>query len=199
LVTERKWWGFFAERRHREAGGELAVDLTLRGACADRSPRDQIGVELRRDRIEKLRPRGKLEGDDIEEEAPRGPEPLVDREAAVEVRIVDEPLPAHRRARLLEVHAHHDVERLGERASRLRETGRVLEGGVGVVDRARSDDHQQPVAPGPERLGDLLTGLGDGGGAPLVERQILHEDRRSDQRPEVLDAEVRRYMLRLEV
>ena len=39
---------------------------------------------------------------------------LVDAIALVEVGVVDEPLPADRRARLLEVDAHHDLERAGE-------------------------------------------------------------------------------------
>ena len=38
-------------------------------------------------------------------------QPLVDLEAAVEVRVVDEALPAHRRARLLEVPARHCIGR----------------------------------------------------------------------------------------
>ena len=49
---------------------------------------------------------------DVEQELPRQPQPLVDVEALVEVGIVDEPLPADRRPRLLEVAAHHDDQEL---------------------------------------------------------------------------------------
>ncbi len=40
--------------RHREAGGQLAVDLALGRARADRAPGDGVGDELRRDRVEEL-------------------------------------------------------------------------------------------------------------------------------------------------
>ena len=75
----------------------------------------------------------------------RDAQALVDAEALVEVRIVDEALPADRRARLLEVDAHHDLERRRRSASRSAEPPRVVERGARVVDRARADDHEQPV------------------------------------------------------
>jgi len=40
----------------------------------------------------------------------RDAQAVVDAEAAVEVRVVDQALPADGGARLLEVHAHHDLE-----------------------------------------------------------------------------------------
>src|SRR3954453_11846904 len=40
--------------RHREAGGELAVGLALRGASPDRPPGHAVGDVLRRDRVEEL-------------------------------------------------------------------------------------------------------------------------------------------------
>ena len=51
-------------------------------------------------------------GEGEEGEATRGSEALVDCEAAVEVRVVDEPLPTDRGARLLEVDTHDDGERV---------------------------------------------------------------------------------------
>ncbi len=61
---------------------------------------------------------------DVEQQLARQPQPLVDVKALVEVRIVDEPLPADRGARLLEVGAHHDDQlvgvALGERLSAAR-------------------------------------------------------------------------------
>ena len=51
--------------------------------------------------------------------------PFADPAALVEIRIVDEPLPADRRARLLEVDAHHDLERVrGARRARRRAAAR---------------------------------------------------------------------------
>ncbi len=55
------------------------------------------------------------------------------------------PLPADRRAGLLEVHPHryHQLAAHGARESR--EPPRVVERGVGVVDAARPDDREQPI------------------------------------------------------
>ena len=104
FVTERKWCGCAAERiasiaiwtlpavpflkpdRHREARGELAVHLALARARADRAPGDEIGDELRRDRVEELAPGGQPELGEVEQEAARQAQALVDLEALVEVR-----------------------------------------------------------------------------------------------------------------
>ena len=55
--------------RHRQARGQLAVDLALGGARADRAPADQVGDVLRRDRCRGTRsrpaapsPRGRAAG-----------------------------------------------------------------------------------------------------------------------------------------
>ena len=91
-------------------------------------------------------PAGKPELGHVEQAAPRQAQPLVDREAAVEVRIVDQALPADRRARLLEVDAHHDQQLvaqlgrdLGAGAARTRApaSGSWIEHGP--------DHHEQPV------------------------------------------------------
>ena len=64
---------------------------------------------------------------DVEQQLPRQPQPLVDVEALVEVGIVDEPLPADRGARLLEVAAHHDDQLAGVAVGERLQPLRVLE------------------------------------------------------------------------
>src|SRR2546428_10390043 len=86
------------------------MDLALRRAGADRPPGDEVRGELRRNRIEELRARGKAELDQVEQEPAGEAEALVDGEGAVEGRIVDESLPADRRARLLGGDAPHETE-----------------------------------------------------------------------------------------
>ena len=147
LVTERKWCGDAAERdgvdgdldgaagavleadRHGEARCELAVDLAFRGARADRAPGDEVGDELRRDRIEEFGARGQAERQHVAEEAARDAQAAVDGEASVEVGVVDETLPADGRARLLEVRAHHDAELAAVAVGERLELVRVLERG----------------------------------------------------------------------
>src|SRR5207247_9601146 len=115
--------------------------------------------------------------DQVEQEPTREAEALVDGEGAVEVRIVEEPLPADRRARLLEVDAHHDAEVAAELVGHPLQAVRVVEPGHRVVDGARADDDQQAVVLATQDANDLLAGAADDEGAPLVERQRLEPDR----------------------
>ena len=93
-------------------GRQLAVDLAFGRPRADRDPRRQVGDVLRNLRVEELRRRRQPHVVDVEQQLAGQPQPLVDVEALVEIGIVDEPLPADRRARLLEVAAHDDDELL---------------------------------------------------------------------------------------
>eukprot|EP00965_Chrysotila_dentata_P026548 879576-Pleurochrysis_carterae.AAC.1 len=63
--------------------------LTLSALLADRSPADEIGDELRRDRVEILGGGGHPHPVDLDEQIARPPESLVDRVAPVEVGVVD--------------------------------------------------------------------------------------------------------------
>jgi hypothetical protein len=93
-------------------GGELAVHLRLGGARADRAPGHQVADVLRRDHVEELAARGHADPVDAHQQVARDAQSLVDAEAAVQVGIVDEALPAHRGARLLEIHAHDHFQLL---------------------------------------------------------------------------------------
>ena len=61
-------------------------------------------------------PAGTPEAVDLDQQLPRDAQALVDAIALVEVGVVDQSLPADRGARLLEVHPHHDLQRVGEAA-----------------------------------------------------------------------------------
>src|SRR5690606_12299267 len=100
--------------RRRGAGREFAVHLALGRARADRAPGDEVGQVLRRRRVEQLAARGHAEPRDVDQQRARDAQALVDAAALVEVGVVDQALPADRGARLLEVDAHHDVERVAE-------------------------------------------------------------------------------------
>ena len=128
-----------------QARGELAVQLGLGGAGADGADGDEVGEELRADGVEHLGGDGHAGRRQVLEELARDAQALVDLEGLVDVRVVDEALPAHGRARLLEVGAHDDVQvgrqPLGERL----EVRAVLEGRGRVVDRAGAHDDQEAV------------------------------------------------------
>jgi hypothetical protein len=103
--------GVLEADRAGEAGGELAMALALGGACADGAPADQVGDVLWADEVEELSARGDARFREVEQQLAGKPQSLVDLEAAVEVRVIDQSLPADRGARLLEVdpHDHHQV------------------------------------------------------------------------------------------
>ena len=176
--------------RHREARGELAVDLALGGAGADGAPRHQVGDELRRDGVQELAARRQPHVGEVEEKPPRQAQPVVDREAPVEPGVVDEPLPPDGRPRLLEVDAHDEEEVVGEPIGGAPEARRVLAGRLDVVDRAGPHDDQQAVVLVAQHAVDRLAPLGDRVGRLLRDRELLHQDGGRDQRPEPLDPEV---------
>src|SRR5207245_190561 len=82
-----------------------------------------------------------------------------------EMRIVDETLPAHRGARLLEIDAHHDTEIARVLVGQDAQAPPVVERGGRVVDRARSDDHDEPVVLASEDAADVAARAGDRLGA----------------------------------
>ncbi len=86
------------------------MHLALSGARADCAPGDQIGDILRRDHIEKFRPRGHPQFVQFQKQLARDAQAVIDAEAAVELGIVDQTLPADRRARFFEIDAHHDQQ-----------------------------------------------------------------------------------------
>jgi iron complex outermembrane receptor protein len=132
--------------RARQAGGQFAVHLRLGGARADRAPADQVGNILRADHVQELGAGRQAQFVDVAQQCARHAQSVVDAEAVVHVRIVDQTLPAHRRARLFEIHAHHDFKLAGEPVTLLEQAARILHRGLRIVDRARADhDHQAVV------------------------------------------------------
>src|SRR5690606_29544836 len=65
--------------------------------------------------------------------------------AVVDVRVVDQSFPAHGCARFLEVGAHNDDKGIVVLVPPLQQTVAVLEGGIRIMDRARSDNNQETV------------------------------------------------------
>ena len=131
--------------RARQPGRELAMHLALRGARADGAPRHEIRDVLRCDHVEEFATRRQAQPVDVQQQPARETQPIVDAEAAVEVRIVDEPLPADGGARFLKIDAHHDLEAAREPLALLGETPGVLHGRLGVVNGARADHYREPV------------------------------------------------------
>src|SRR4051794_32259971 len=86
------------------------MHLALGRARPDRPPCHQVRDELRGDRIEEFAPGREAERNYVEEELPSRAKTVVDGEAAIEIRIVDQALPPDGSARLFEVDPHDDAE-----------------------------------------------------------------------------------------
>jgi len=56
--------------RHRQTRRQLSVYLALRGASSDRTPADEVGIELAKGRIEKLSPGGNPQLQNVGEQLP---------------------------------------------------------------------------------------------------------------------------------
>jgi hypothetical protein len=74
--------------------------------------RAPIADVLRGNHIEEFAACGQVHAVDLDQELARDAQAFVDAVALVEIRIVDQTLPADRGARLLEIHAHHDFQRV---------------------------------------------------------------------------------------
>jgi hypothetical protein len=86
------------------------MDLTLGRARADCAPADQIRDVLRRNHVEILDPRRHSKIIESEQQFTANAQSVIDHEAAIQVRIVNQAFPTHRRARLFEIHSHDDQE-----------------------------------------------------------------------------------------
>ena len=75
--------------------------LAFGGACPDRAPADQVGHVLRADQVEELGTGRQAHWLILSSSSRARLRPFADLEALVQVRIVDQALPADRGARLL--------------------------------------------------------------------------------------------------
>jgi hypothetical protein len=131
-----------------------------------------IAEVLRHDRVERLGGRRQAEVREFDQQAARLAQSLLDVEGVVHVRVVDQPLPADRGARLLEVHAHDEVERLLHALGQRLEAPGVLARSLQVVDRAGTHDHEEPRVAPVEDVAHRLAGPVDEGFARRGERQL---------------------------
>ena len=127
-----------------DAGDQLAVDLALGGARADGAPADQAGDVLRRDHVEELGSGGHAHLGQVQQQVARLAQAVVDLVGLIEIGVVDQPLPSDGGARLFKVDAHDDAQFAGELGNGVLEQRGVLARGLGVVNGAGADQHQQP-------------------------------------------------------
>ena len=158
------------------------MDLALRGPRADRAPGHRVRDVLRRDRVEPFAAHRQADRDDVAQQLAGGAQAAVHVVAAVHARVVDQALPAGDRARLLEVHPHHDQQVGRVKLAGLYEPPGVVEGGRRVVHRAGPGDDQQAVVRAVEHGADPGAALLDDRRGLVVQRQLVEQGRRGKQR-----------------
>ena len=131
--------------RTRQPGRQFAVNLRFRGTGADGAPGDEVGDVLRRDHVEEFSARWQPHFIQFPQQLARQAQAFVDGEAAVQVRIVDQPLPAHRGTRLLEIDAHHDHQIGGEALALGLQAHGIFHRRLGIMNRTGADDDDQAV------------------------------------------------------
>src|SRR3546814_13129454 len=87
---------------NRRSSGLFPMYRALGGTGSNRAPCHEVGEVLRGDDVEELAPGRQSAPGEIQQQPARQVQAAVDAEAAIQVRIVDQSLPAHRGARLFE-------------------------------------------------------------------------------------------------
>ena len=164
--------------------------LALRSTGTNCAPGDQVADELRAQQIQELGADRQPRSKHIKQQAAGHLQPLVDGEAAVEVRVVDVTLPAHCGARLLEVDAHHDQQIGGVGVGFGFQQAGVFHRLIVVVDRAGADDHQQPIVMAMQDARDCRAARFDQLFCRFRHRQLLVQQRGREQRAHARDAGV---------
>src|SRR6185295_2468947 len=99
----------FESHRTGKPRRHLTMHLAFGGASSNCRPSHQIGKVLWRRGVKELTPCGDAEVGDVPQQPTCDPQATIDVEAAVETGIIDQPLPADRCARLLEIDTHDDL------------------------------------------------------------------------------------------
>src|SRR3546814_4380384 len=119
--------------RTRNSGSKLTVNLAFGSTRADGAPGHQIGNVLRRDHVKKLADRRQAKLIDLYQQFTCRTQALVDIEATVQARLVDQPFPAHRGAALLELHPNHYFQLALEVIALFKSTLGLLVDGNGII------------------------------------------------------------------
>lgn len=157
--------------------GELAVKLGLGGAGADCAQRDQVCQVLRGDGVEHLGGDGESGAGQVGVQLTGDAQTLVDVEGLVDIGVIDQSLPANCCAGLLQVGTHDHADILLQFYGKLLESAGVLKCGIGVVDRAWSDNNEQAIIALLNNLDCLIpTGTDCLNGTSGLYRQLLSVD-----------------------
>jgi hypothetical protein len=124
----------FKAHRAGERGGHLAMDLAFGSARAHRPPANQVGNKLTGHHIEKLSGGRQPQRVDPQQQVAGQGKAVIHAATAVEIRIGNQPFPAHHGARLLKIGAHNDFQSRPVLFTQRPQARGVVDGGVGIVN-----------------------------------------------------------------
>ena len=168
---------------HGQTRRHLPVGLAFSGARSNGGPAHQISDVLRHDRIEQFSGCWQTTFSQMQQQAPCPAQTGVDVVAAIQLRVIDQPLPTDCGARLFEVNAHHHLKAVLEPLSHHGQSAGVLLGSGNVMHRTGANDHQKTVILSSQEALDALPGLPHRLDGQIGERQIAVQDGRRHQRP----------------
>lgn len=157
------------------------MGLGFGGTCADGGPADQVLQVLRRNRVQRLGGGRQAHLGQVQQQAAPDVQAILDFEGVVQVRIVDQALPAHGGTRLLEVHAHHQEQGVGDLFRQRLEPLGVLVRRLEVVNGAGANHQEQTVVLAVEDVAYHLAAVADGLQGGVTERHLAFELLGSDQ------------------
>ena len=166
---------------HGQTGCHLPVGLALGGAGSDRRPANQVGDVLGRNGIEELGCGRQTEVQDIAEKGAGEMKAASDVAGAIEMRIHDQSLPAHRCSRLFEIDPHDEKQVIGYFTSQTGQALSVFMTGFNIVDRAGADHDEEAAIVTEDDAMYLLTGPGDQVGLIRGRRDFSQQVRGSGQ------------------
>lgn len=181
----------FEAHGHGEAAGHFPVGLAFDGSGADGRPAHQVCGVLRGHRIQHLGGTGQAQLVDLQQDGAGQLQAGGNVAGAIQVGIVDQPLPAHGGARLLKIGAHHDHQVLAGSVGHPLEAVGVLQGRFRIVDGAGADDHHQAMEI--PSVDDVANGLPRGEhhlGCRFRQRQLGLDSSRGNQGSHLLDVAV---------
>ena len=135
------------------------MGLGFRCARSDGCPAHEIGRVLGDYGIQEFRCCRESEVEDIEKQFAGKGQAECHVTRVIETGIVDEALPADRRAGFLKIDAHHNKEAVFEFAAEGSESFRIFHCRCRIVDRARADDDKESVVFTANDSAGFLAGL----------------------------------------
>ena len=135
------------------------MNLRFSSAGTNCPPAHQVCQILGRNHIQELTGRRQPAVVNLQQQLARNAQTVVNLEAVIHVRIVNQPFPANGGARFFKIDAHHDFQLILQLFTQGEQTGCVFFRGSRIVDRAWANHHQKTIVITFQDLMDRFTSM----------------------------------------